>query len=580
MEVDEIFNREIKSVRGILNSGKIDEVRKLRQTKIFSSLLTSRGSELISSISEFLNDKGLYKCPSIIQCYEEILKIIVEEIDPQDSFVTILEQLDEEHCCIEKLLLLLTPLKLSLEKASSARGYWLEWALSTIKCYLDSLPTPEDHQIEFDVKKMVVSDRYIDGIQQAMKKIILFYNAFVENTVSVRERDSMVVFGFNLLTEPMMYVYLEKFSKLELICRNVIANINKLNPHIHYLLEQLDDRNMSNVDKSDNTYRTGDEDDPSSFPTVWDRLQPLSLAVYYSIIIKKEPFLNYFPLVYDKLYLFHKLFFLGFVLLKHTHNAAIRKGLLLCKCLLVSLENYCIPHFYLELKVHQNFVKIASNISTYSYIFENRKVAVEVLQLYMRKFDSKGTYLLFLNMTSVTNNPEVDSEIITIFRNDIHTSFVKNDLKFYQKGKRLVELLKVFCDLGGGSDIDMMVYKNKIISTLHLFALIFKRDVRNQTTLYDHFDYFEKHYFSNVEVAIKKSREMFEQEAHALMNVKVVKPRSENMNVVVEGRPLPRLSPEEKLNAIKNALSALLMIEDALQLVYEYADRKALEKYV
>lgn len=575
MEADELFNREIKSVHGMLSDGKIDEVRKLRQTKIFSSLLVNSGSELINSISSFLNDKGVYKCPDIVTCYEEILRIIVEEIDPQNSFITLLEQLDEESCCLEKFLLLLTPLKLSLQKLSTARGYWLEWALSTIKCYLDSLPAPEDHQIEFDEKKMLIDDRYIDSILLCTKTILLFYDAFIENTISPREKDALIVFGFQLLTEPVMYVYLEKFNELESICRDVIAKIDRLDPRIHYLLDYLDDRNMSNVEKHDSSPRMEDECE-STYPSVWDRMLPLSLAVYYSIVITDEPFLNYFPLVYDKLYLFHKLFFLGVALLQHTHNAVTRKGLLLCRHLLLSIEDCRIPHFYLELKVHREFVKIVSYVSIYSYIFENRKVAVELLQLYVRKFDIQGTYLLFLNITSATNNADVDSELITMFRNDMYASFQKNELKFYQKGKRLIDLLKVFCDLGESSDTDMMKYKNKIISMLHLFALILRRDTENITTIHDHVDYFEKHYFSVVQVAIRKSRKTFKLEANALMNDRPHPKSGENFNVVVDGKSLPRLRKQEKINATRNALTALTMIENALELVYEYANRRSM----
>lgn len=574
MAGDEVFVKEIKALHEILNDGNIEEVRKMRQTKVFSSLLSKYGPELIAKISLFLNDKRLYKCPNIVDCYEEILRLIVDEIDPQEMFVTLLEQIDEEQCCLEKFIMLLAPMKFTLQKLGATRGYWLEWTLSTFKCYLESLPSPEDHRVEFDEKKMLIKDQFVDDILHLTRSLVEFYEAFIGNVLTEQEGEALIVFGFHLLTEPAVYIYLEKFDELQELYDRIVKCIHTLFRDAHYFLAQLDEVFMQDLEKAEKSTSMEKEDlDISIKVPMWEKILNLPLAVYYSHIINDEAFTNVFPLVYSPLYLFHKLFYLGIILLRHSHNAVIRKGLLLCERLLTAIEDGSIPYYYLDCKIHKEFVKLASNLSVHSYIFENRKTAVDCLQKFIRKFDTKGTYLLFLNITQKTRNEDVDGEIITIFRRNMHRNFVNNKLEWYQKGKLLIDLLKVFAQLSEGSDTNLMKFKNKIISFLYLFALILRRDSANETKIHDYFGYFDVTYFSVVKEAVKKSRENYKRDANSFINDE--RSYEDNVSIVVEGQVLPKMLKEDKINATKNALTALSMIEHAMELVYEYANRNS-----
>lgn len=565
MADDEIFNKEIESLHEILNKGEVEEVHKLRQSKIFLSLLTRYHVELITSISTFLNDKRLYKCPNIIKCYEEILRLIVEEVKPEDLFVTLLEQLDEENCCVEKFFTLLAPLKFSLIKLSSTRGYWLEWTLSTVKCYLESIHFPEDHEIEFDQKKMMVNDQHVDTILHLSEKLLEFYQTFVKDTITAREKDALIVFGFHILAEPLMYLYLEKFNKLRQICDQILLGIDQLYGKEYYLFGFVDETKAFDLEELECDLNSCLYEDYSEGTAhhLWDKIKILPLAVYFSVLIVDTPFTKYFPLVYHPMYLFHKLLYLSVLLMQHQHNAVVRKGLLLCHHILHSIPKGSIPYWYLEYRTHRKFVKAVSRVSIYSYILENRKSAIELLQTYLHKFDSKGSYLLLMNITSETNSEDIDGEIITFFRNMIHKRFLENNFHYYHKGKYLIDLLKVFSKLGENSDTDLIASKNKIVSLLYLFALILRRDVQNETTIRDNFDYFDRNYFSVVKKAVEKSREKYTRDAVTFIN-------EDNVSIVVEGKSLPKLQRVEKLNAIKNTLNALDMIEHAMELVYEY----------
>lgn len=583
MAGEEMFNKEMKSLHEILNDGNVEEVRKLRQTKVFSSLLSRYGVELIERVSKFLDDERLYKCPNIVECYEEILKLIIDEINPGELFVTLLEQVDEENCCLEKFLMLLVPLKFSLVKLGCTRNYWLRWTLSTIKYYLNAIPHPEDHEVEFDEKKMLVNDKYIDSIILLCQKLLEFYQTFLDDTISEDEIQALIVFGFHVLTEPAMFVYLEKFEELQQICDQVVIGIDRLYKKVYDFLQFIDERKAEGLGDPNNTSNTSGDSDPAvdenidSEPSphpLWDKLSTLPLAVYYSVCIKDECFTSVFPCVYCPLYLFHKLLYLSIVLMKHSHNAVVRKGLLLCNNIIKGLQDGQIPYYYLDYKVHKHFIKIISHLCVYSYISDNRKLAMTVLQMFIRKFDVKGTYLLFLNITSETANEDVDGEIITTLRNMIFQSYLGNKFEYYHKGKLLIDLLKSFANLSNGVDTDLAVSKNKIISFLHLLAVLIRCDTTNQTTIHDYFDYFEETYYSVIRAAIEKSREKYKRAVNSLNENRKSSIDYDNMSVVVEGKSLPRLKRKEKMNATLLAFSGLNLIEEALKLVYEYSNRR------
>lgn len=568
MEADEILGPELKYIEEILFDGDLVRLQQLKQRQTFCDLLTHKGSELISCVSSFMNSKRIYECPETVVCCREILEIIAAEVDPKDSFITFLEQLDEESCSLEKFMMFLPPLRISLEKLAKSRQYWLEWALSTIKYYLNSLSVPEDRQAEFDVEESLVSNRYVDKILALCRALLIFFDAFVENYISEREKDALIVFGLQLLAEPAMYVCIKKFEEMQLFCVNTIANINKLTSNIHLCLDHLDERYLSNLEKDESLLLKEDSDER---PSIWARICPLNLAVYYSALISETPFLQYFPQVYERLYLFHKLLFLCIVLLRHTHNVVVRKGLHLSACLLKSMELGSIPHYYLEHRVHRDFLKIICSVSVFSSCLENRREAIRLLLPHIRLLDAQGRYTLYMNVSSITDNPDVDGEIITSFRNDWLVRYNSGNLEFYQKGKHLIDVLKSFCVLPDLSNNDIMIYKDKILAVVYLFALLVR-----MIGVDGHFDYFEKTYLSVVADAVKKSRRSFSKDLHYLQNNNQSDSARGDVQfgVVVDGQQLPQLRHEEKIEATKCALTALDLIDHSLALVYQYAKRE------
>ncbi len=575
MEQEEIFNREVKSLQRLLDDGNVEEIRKLRQTRSLVDILTSSSSNFIASVSSFLNDKHLYRCPRIVESYEELFQIIINETDPLDTFITFMEQLDEDTCFLEKFILLLKPLKLALLKLAESRKSYLEWTFSVIQSFLSNLSPPEDHEIEFDEKKMLTNDPYIVSILFLMDSLMNFYDSFIENTISKREIDVLIIFAFHLLAEPAMFVYLEKFQEVDEKCQRIVAYIDHFTYNVHYFLASLNERNMTYVMYDEKrSLMEIDEVDAEGNLNLEDRISPQHLALYYFVKLNDQP-MNAFPCVYSKFYLFHKLLFLCNSLTQHSHNAVTRKGLLMGERLLNWIEDGSIPRYFLELKVHVEFVRIVTKVSVFSYIFENRRTAAKLLLMYIHKFDVEGTYALYLNIWRATCNSDIDGEIITSFRRKMYTNFIEDKFEYYQKGKLLIDLLKVFGHLEKGADTNLMECKNKVISFLHLLALIIRRDRANVTTIHDHFEYFENNYFKVIKMATKKCRETYKQEANALMNdegdhdLKT----ADKLNFVVDGRSLPRLKKEEKIMATKNALNALNIIENALTLVYDYANR-------
>lgn len=539
----------------------------MRQNEEFLFVLQHKGAIAIDDIAKLLDETDHYNTAAGARCYEQLFTIIVECIpDKLSCLITLLEHIDEDTCCMQKFLILLHAILLSLLRAPpSARVLWLEWALTTIEFYISKMKQPEDNVIESDEKKMPSSDPCVDSVLDTSRKLCSFFEALVDSGLW-SDNSALAAFGFAILSGPLLHMYPEKFPDAMLIAESVVSLIDRQSCHVYRLFDWLDESRMTNA-LFNGTASEKKGDTPLS-----DRVPAIQLALYYAVKThQKEPF-EVFPCVYERLYLFHKILLLGVLLAQHAHNAITRHGLTLAQRFLSALEDGCIPHSYLGLKVHFEFVKSMSWVSTHSYIYENRQLAFTLLKLYLNKFTAHASYLLYTHVFAATENPDVDGEIVSCLRHKLFCSFNAGHLDEYQRGKRLVDMLRYFCRLEKGDKTDLLKYKSVILSTLHTFVLILGRDSRNETGVRDNFALFDEQYLKVLKSAVLSARN----DSHAQINSlqrSGNESGGEKFNLVVEGEVLPPPKTQEKIESMRRDLRVMDMIEDAVDMVYTYANK-------
>lgn len=583
MEIDSMCDDEINRALHLLIEGRNDEFHELLKTSRFEQILRDENSNLVNNLVSVLDDTSNYAKANFVDSCEYLFDILVEISNLEAIFVSLLESVDEERCSVPKFCVLLKALKKILLKWSTSRGHFLEYTLSTIKYYLDRQPSLDDHSVQNDEKEPLICHRLIDEIIVLMENLLEFRDSFIDGRISSQETISLIVFSFQMLSEPALFVYDDKIDKMRRINEKIAKGIDRLiADNCHHFFKYLSEKCMEHkLYSREDSHQLIEENEDDTLREAGDfisgarlRISVLQLAVYYYVKTQNEIF-NALPLVYDKLYIFHKLLVLGVELANHQHNAVTRKGLLLIERLLQSMKggNICIPSCVLELKVHEEFVRVSSSVSVYSSICSNRQSAIASLLAYIRLLDAQASYQFYLNVWKTISYDDVEAEIVTELRRRIYTNSITANCDIYFQGKFLVDLLKVITRLEDDTKIDLLRYKSKAISITHVFALIIRKDAYVRS----HFEYFDKIYFSVLKKAITESREAFKRERFEASN-KFDKNAAQSFDVVVEGQTLPELSNADKISSAEKALVALDVIECALSLVYQYASESADER--
>ncbi|KAK7590423.1 hypothetical protein V9T40_002036 [Parthenolecanium corni] len=572
MDVEQVYPTMMTTVAQYLIEANVSAIHNLRQDAVFLSILQTKGIVATEGVAKLLDKTDHYNSAAVVRCYEELFEIIVEFVpDKLYLFITLLEQLDEDTCCVEKFLVLLYPIQLSLLRAPpSCRVQWLEWVLTTVESYIGKMALPEDYEIESDEKKMLLSHPYVDIVLRSARRFCSFYDALVSSSLWSADNNSLAAFGFHILSGPLMHLYVEKFPEAMQIAKSIVSLIDRHSCNVYRLFDWLDESRMSNflfktteIPENNDVYRP---------PKLNERVTVIQLALYYCVKTSNEETFAVFPRVYERLYVLHKVLFLSVRLLQYAHNAVVRQGLKLADRFLNAVEDNSIPHQHLEMKVHFDFVQSMSRLSTLTYIYENRQLAFTLLKVYLNKFTPLATYLLYSHVFEATENPDVDGEIVSYFRHKLFRCFSAGQLDEFHSGKRLVDLLRCFCRLEKGEKTDLIKHKSVILSTLHTFVLILGRDTKNETGVCDHFRYFEEHYFEVLKSAMELTRKEFHTEIEELLGTQSNPSCLEDkLNLVVEGEELPPPKTQEKVESLRRDLRVIDLIQDALDMVYTYA---------
>jgi hypothetical protein len=583
---DDLCNELTTILSNCLASGRTDDALSIIYNAKYDQCLKDKSWDIIPSVSKFLSQETIDNSPEVFDCCEILLKEIAQKANPEEALLEFLEEAENFENDV-KFLALLKPLQVILLKLPKRRGLSLEWCLNMIQCHVTSLPAPKNYRLEGEERKLLDSDPSIRRITNIYKQIVPFYKPFV-NEMSLRQksenqidlhRDILVCYILQLLSQPLAFLDLEYDGKSSSAIRSVteelLAFLTHLVGDLMIFLEYAEQREDERRSKRNDNF-TAESDDMLSRE---DKIPILSIAVLYYLILAERIQLNEAPCVYSPLYIFQESLYLVVVLLKHSEELVVRKGLLLANAVLALVSEGSVPYDLLESPVHRAFVESLSEVMIYCDVENYRKSAVLTLRSYLFKFDIKGQYLLMLNIPTVVNHAGVIGYLIMILKDMIIKTLDSDITSPYLTGKTLYDLISEYCSLLHGAETDLIENADQIVSALNLIRFLALRDRENKTGMWDYVGVMEESMLEPLRKGIRLSRahynmelkDLEEEKRNAVLNDKGLTSKSD-VTITVGGQQLPNLPYENKVAVIMSALNAFDLMESLLSRVNECID--------
>lgn len=582
--IDVLCSEMITILGDCLASGRINEALSVIYNCKYDKCIKDKSWDIIPSVSKFLNQETVDNSPEVFDCCETLLKEIAQKSNPEEALLEFLEEAESFENDV-KFLALLKPIQVILFRLPKRRKQSLEWCLSMIESHITSLPIPEKFGLEEEERKLLDSDPCVRRITKVYEGILPFYKPFV-NEMSLRQRanyqknvqrDLLICFIFLLLKHPLAFLDLEcdekSSSTIRSITEELLTSLTYLVGDLMIFLEYAETRESEARSKRNENFSI--EDDEDIFCRE-DKVPVLSIAVLYYLVLAEHIQLIEAPCVYSPLYIFQRCLYLIVVLIRHSEELVIRKGLLLANAVLATLSEGSVPWNLLESPVHKEFVETLSKIMVYCEVESSRKSAVLVLRNYLFKFDAKGRYLLMLNLPTVVNHSGILGYLITLLKDMIISALTSTMTSPYFAGKTLYSLISKYCTLEHGAETDLVENLDQIISALNLIRFLALRDRENKTGMWDYVGILEKCLLEPLREGIKLSRAHYKLKLRDLETEKknaVVSngglTRKSDVTVIVGGQLLPSLPHENKVALIMSALNAFDLMESLLSRVNE-----------
>jgi hypothetical protein len=591
--IDDLCNELTTALGDCLASGKTNEALSAICDVKYDKCIKDKSWDIIPSVSKFLVQETVDNSPEVFDCCETLLKEIAQKSNPEEALLEFLEQGESFENDV-KFLALLKPIQVILFRLPKRRRQSLEWCLNMIQSHITSLPVPKSYRLEGEERKLLDSDPYVRRITKVYQGIVPFYKPFV-NEVSLQqraeyqknvERDLLICFILLLLSHPLVFLDLECHEKSSNAIRSVteelLTFLTYLVGDLMIFLEYAEMRESEARSKRNDNFTVcgGDVD----IFCREDKVPVLSIAVLYYLVLAEHIQLIRTPCVYSPLYVFQRCLYLIVVLIKHSEELVVRKGLLLANAVLVTLSEGSVPWNILESPIHKEFVESLSKIMVYCEVESSRKSAVLILRIYLFKFDAKGQYLLMLNLPTVVNHSGILGYLITLLKDMIISALSSAVTLPYFTGKTLYDLISKYCLLEHGAETDLVENVDQIVSALNLIRFLALRDRENKTGMWDYVGMLEKCLLEPLREGIQlsrahyklKLRDLEEEKKTAMVNSDGLT-RKSNVTVTVGGQLLPNLPHENKVAVIMSALNAFDLMESLLSRVNECIDSGTLK---
>ncbi|KFQ28667.1 Glomulin, partial [Merops nubicus] len=510
----------------------------------------------------------------------KILDQLAQLCNPKELFLGLLEQIEQtsgEHVC-QTVMLLLQPLQTVLLKLQNKKGYSVGLSLAMIMNQLTPLPVPY-------TKQQLQEDKL--GLCQCCNAVVDFAKPFVNEVVKNMEKslecndmelkEELLRFCMKSLKYPLLTAQLEQLEGIE------------EHPFRHFAAEIIDILwDIRELIPLMFLHRKGKSPhwENQEFAEMERKDSADSLACLSYLVFVQHFGIDCFPMVFSPSYLLQCNMTHIEVLLKRTEESMLSKGLDLFESSLLRLEDNSLLHQYLEFRDFVNVPQALVKVMTLCPIEHLRKKSLNILQLFIDKFEAEGKYTLFRCLLKTSNHAGVEGYIIKNIKDQIHLSLTLNFFYFFfHKGRdniwftghHLISLLDTVLSLPEGAETDLLQNSDRIMASLNLLRYLVIKDCENdnQTGVWTTLAKIEQNFLKPLHVGLSMSKAHYEAE---IKNKKENRREAHSSNTVcsvtVSGEKMPAMTTEMQLQALHSALFTFDLIESVLARVEELIEVK------
>ncbi|XP_040467087.1 glomulin isoform X2 [Falco naumanni] len=471
----------------------------------------------------------------------KILDQLAQLCNPKELFLGLLEQIEQtsgEQVC-QTVMLLLQPLQTVLLKLQNKKAYSVGLSLAMIMNQLTPLPVPY-------TKQQIQEDKL--GLCQCCNAVVHFAKPFVNEVVKNMEESSeyndmelkeeLLKFCMKSLKYPLLTAQLEQLEGIEehplrrfaTEIIDILWNVRELIPLL-FLHRKGKSPHWENQEFADIEQKNSAD----------------SLACLSYLMFVQHFGIDCFPMVFSPSYLLQCNMMHVEVLLKRTEESMLSKGLDLVK------------------------------VMTLCPIEHLRKKSLNILQLFIDKFDAEGKYTLFRCLLKTSNHAGVEGYIIKNIKDQIHLALTKSCGNTWFTGHHLVSLLDLVLLLPEGAETDLLQNSDRIMASLNLLRYLVIKDCEsdNQTGVWTALPKIEQNFLKPLHVGLNMSKAHYEAE---IKNKKENRRETHSSNTVcsltVSGEKMPAMTTEMQLQVLHSALFTFDLIESVLARVEELIEVK------
>ncbi|XP_030350869.1 glomulin isoform X2 [Strigops habroptila] len=500
----------------------------------------------------------------------KILEQLAQLCNPKELFLGLLEQIEQtsgERVC-QTVMLLLQPLQTVLLKLQNKKAYSVGLSLAMIMNQLTPLPVPY-------TKQQIQEDKL--GLCQCCNAVVDFTKPFVNEVVKNMEKsteyndtelkEELLKFCMKSLKYPLLTAQLEELEGIdEHPFRHFAAEIIDILWDIRELIPLVFLHRK----------RKNPEWENQEFADIEQKNSADSLACLSYLMVVQHFGIDCFPMVFSPSYLLQCNMTSIEVLLKRTEESILSKGLDLFESCLLRMEDNSLLHQYLEFRDFINVPQDLVKVMTLCPIEHLRKKSLNILQLYINKFDTEGKYTLFRCLLKTSNHAGVEGYVIKNIKDQIHLSLTACDNTWFT-GHHLISLLDLVLLLPEGAETDLLQHSDRIMASLNLLRYLVIKDCEsdNQTGVWTMIPRIEQNFLKPLHVGLNMSKAHYEAE---IKNKKENKKEAQSPNTVcsvtVSGEKMPAMTTEMQLQVLHSALFTFDLIESVLARVEELIEVK------
>ncbi|KZC04980.1 Glomulin, partial [Dufourea novaeangliae] len=564
-----------RKVTDYMAENKFKEASDLFEGGINDCIIKETSRVIIQRVSSYIESDNVEHNEEAIHYCTKILNAIVEKVDPSETILRFLEELDTISDIKFSIILRLVGRSISKMADKSEE---IKWSISTLRFYIGDLA--------ISVKESEESTIEMNKTVSVYNAIILFLDPLVqevsletENTQNSAELRyyllSLLIF---LMGEPLCHLQdhvLESQSDKPLP-EKIISLISRITGDLFWCINIVSNRSKSkciekkHIDKETCNIKV-------ILFELNENVPDLAYANLYFYIVTKLHLWETVPQVYNWQYIFEACTYLIVKLLQEKEIVTTRKGLNLMSHLLNRLTRHFLTLESLEVFMYSELLDVLMRVMIYCDSNKERRKALELFREYLEMFDMQARYHVVTHLYQTCEHSGLLSLTTGILKDSVIKCLQTTPPTPYFLGKNLESLLKLACKLPHGSESDLVEISDEIITSLNLLRFLFLRDQHNQTGIWNCKNKLKNDFLTPLRKGINlcrthwkvKIKDLEEQRKTMKINNIELEKSDADITLTVGGEILPPMPVLEKISFCHKAVNGLDVMENVLIRVNE-----------